>query len=297
MAGGSGWLWVYTANCVTGAADIVGQVASVSKAGSIPDLDPTSPFAFAALSATSPATRYLNGQLSRFRESIDISTLPNAASPDLAYGYLRLLTARLSNLNSSAEMLVLTKDLLRNLSSSSRVTPLNHIFVSLVATSLADLSDRLETQIEAHAAMKELTDGIANESIMQKSSDDCGWDTAILGLLQQKKGSIPSHNGPEQPSPQQHLAGLQHLAAAAVGEREGADARPTSSSGNTHATPAPPRFDNDNDIAAAVAAATEAAKAQGQAQDPLVSVQQGSPNIGANVPPYDSSALVKEDGF
>ena len=290
------------ANFVTGAADIVGQVASISKAGSIPDLDPASPFAFAALSATSPATQYLNGQLSRFRESIDISNLPNAASPDLAYQYLRLLTARLSNFSSSAEMFSLTKDLLRSLSSSGRVTPLHHIFVSLVATSLVDLSDRLETQIEAHAAMKELTDGIANEVFIYKSSDEYGWETAVLGLLQQKRGPGPSHNGPEHNgpehnSPQQHLAGIQHLAAAAVGEREGADARPTSSSGNAHATPAPPRFDNDNDIAAAVAAATEAAKAQGQAQDPTAPVQQGSPNIGANLPPYDSSALVKEDGF
>ena len=277
-------------------ADIVGQVASVSKASSIPDLDPASPFAFAALSATSPATKYLNGQISRFRESIDISNLPSTASPHLAYQYLRLLTARLSTFSSSVELMALTKDLLRNLS-NSRITPLHHIFVSLVATSLGDLSERLETQIEAHAAMKELGDGIANELIINKSSDSFGWDAAILDLLHQKKGLAPSHGAPEQASPQQHLAGLQHLAAAAVGEREGADARPTSSSGNAHTATAAPRFDNDNDIAAAVAAATEAAKAQGQAQDPTTSIQQGSPNVGGSGTPYDPSALVKEDGF
>lgn len=281
---------------ILGVADMIGQVASISKAGSIPDLDPASPFAFAALSATSPATKYLNGQLSRFRESIDISNLPNDASPHLAYQYLRLLTARLSNFSSSVELMALTKDLLRNIS-NSRITPLHHVFVSLMTTSLGDLSERLETQIEAHAAMKELADGITNELIINKSSDGLGWDAAILDTLHQKKGLTPSHGAPEQASPQQHLAGLQHLAAAAVGEREGADARPSSSSGNAHTATAPSRFDNDNDIAAAVAAATEAAKAQGQAQDPATSIPQGSPNVGGNGTPYDTSALVKEDGF
>ncbi|KAF1977316.1 hypothetical protein BU23DRAFT_550647 [Bimuria novae-zelandiae CBS 107.79] len=274
------------------AADIVGQVVSISKAGSVPELDPASPFAFTALSATSPSTKYLNGQLTRFRESIDISNLPGNASPHLAYQYLRLLTARLSNFSPSVELLTLTKDLLRNLA-HGRVTPLHHIFVSLVATSLGDLSDRLETQIEAHASMKELADGIANESIINMSSDNLGWDAAIRDLLHQKRGSIPSHSAPEQPSPQQHLAGLQHLAAAAVGEREGTDVRPTSSSGNAHATPAPA-----NDLSAAIAAATEAAKAQAQAQDTGTAAQHGSsPNNGGNGNPYDTSALVKEDGF
>ncbi|KAJ4295371.1 hypothetical protein N0V90_007383 [Kalmusia sp. IMI 367209] len=263
------------------AADIVGQVAFVTRAGSVHELDPTSPFAFAALSATSPSTTYLNMALARFRESIEISNLPGNSSPHLAYQYLRVFITRLSNWSSSTELLTLTKDLLRNLS-SGQVTPLHHIFASLVATSLADLSDRLETQIEAHAAMKEMSDGLANEHIINKSSDNIGWDAAIRDLLHQKKGSTPTNAAPEQTSPSQHLAGLQHLAAAAVGEREGADARPASS-GNTVTASSQSKFDPD--ISAAIAAANEAAKAQAQE------------TAAGNGSSYDPSALVKDDGF
>ncbi|KAK7179944.1 hypothetical protein PSPO01_13943 [Paraphaeosphaeria sporulosa] len=279
------------------AADIVGQVASISKAGSVPELDPASPFAFAALSVTSPATRYMNGQLSRFRESIEISPLPENASPYLAYQYLRVFITRLSDYSSSIELLSLTKDLLRNLA-NPRVTPLHHIFASLVATSLGDLSDRLETQIEAHAAMKEMDDGLANEHIINASSDNLGWDAAIRDLLHQKKGPTPSHSAPEQTSPSQHLAGLQHLAAAAVGEREGTDARPASSSGNVIAAPTPSKFDND--VSAAIAAANEAAKAQAQAQDNGSVTQQRvheSSATEAHGTFNDTSTLVKDDAF
>ncbi|KAL1594385.1 hypothetical protein SLS60_010145 [Paraconiothyrium brasiliense] len=278
------------------AADIVGQVASISKAGSVPELDPASPFAFAALSVTSPATKYLNGQLSRFRESIELSNLPSNSSPYLAYQYLRVFVARLSNYSSSVELFALTKDLLRNLA-NPRVTPLHHIFASLVATTLGDLSDRLETQIEAHAAMKEMADGLANEHIINASSDNLGWDAAIRDLLHQKKGPTPSHSAPEQTSPSQHLAGLQHLAAAAVGEREGADARPASSSGNAISASTPSKFDND--VSAAIAAANEAAKAQAQAQDNVPGVQQRvqSPTGGGNGNAYETNSLVKDDAF
>ncbi|KAL5441791.1 hypothetical protein PMIN06_001442 [Paraphaeosphaeria minitans] len=279
------------------AADIVGQVASISKAGSVPELDPASPFAFAALSVTSPATEYLNGQLLRFRESIEISLLPGNAAPYLAYQYLRVFITRLSDYSSSIELLSLTKDLLRNLA-NPRVTPLHHIFASLVATSLGDLSDRLETQIEAHAAMKEMDDGLVKEHIINASSDNLGWDAAIRDLLHQKKGPTPSHGAPEQTSPPQHLAGLQHLAAAAVGERDGTDARPASSSGNGIAAPTPSKFDND--VSAAIAAANEAAKAQAQAQDNGPSGQQRvyeSSATDGHGTFNDTSTLVKDDAF
>ncbi|KAJ4359843.1 uncharacterized protein N0V89_000399 [Didymosphaeria variabile] len=277
------------------AADIAGQVASISRAGNVPELDPASPFAFAALSVTSPATKYLNGQLSRFRESIEISNLPSNASPYLAYQYLRVFVTRLSNYSSSVELFSLTKDLLRNLA-NPRVTPLHHIFASLVATTLGDLSDRLETQIEAHAAMKEMADGLANEHIINASSDNLGWDAAIRDLLHQKKGPNPSHSAPEQTSPSQHLAGLQHLAAAAVGEREGADARPASS-GNAISASTPSKFDND--VSAAIAAANEAAKAQAQAQDnaPVAQQRVQSPATGGNGNSYETNSLVKDDAF
>jgi hypothetical protein len=272
-------------------------VASISKAGSVPELDLASPFAFAALSVTSPATKYLNGQLSRFRESIEISSLPGNASPYLAHQYLRVFITRLSDYSSSVELLSLTKDLLRNIA-NPRVTPLHHIFASLVATSLGDLSDRLETQIEAHAAMKEMADGLANEHIINTSSDGLGWDAAICDLLHQKNGPTPSHSALEQTSPSQHLAGLQHLAAAAVGEREGTDARPASSSGNIIATSTPSKFDND--VSAAIAAANEAAKAQAQAQDNAPIPQQRvheTPTTGRHGSFNDTTTLTKDNAF
>lgn len=220
--------------------------------------------------------------LARFRESIEISNLPANSSPFLAYQYLRTVVARQSNWSSSAELLTLTKDLLRSLFNGP-VTPLNHIFASLVANSLADLSDRLETQIEAHAAMKEMSDGIANDQIVNKATDNSGWDTALRDTLHQRKGSEPTNAVPEQTSPSQHLAGLQHLAAAAVGEREGSDARPSSSNGNAAANSAQAKYDPD--IQAAIAAANEAAKAQAQE------------TVTGNGDSYDPNSLVKDDGF
>lgn len=142
---------------------------------------------------------------------------------------------------------------------SGAITPLHHIFAALVATSLTELSDRVETQVDAHSSIKEMSDALANGQIIHRSADGLGWETAIRDLLHQKKASTPPFNGgPEQASPpsEPNMAGLQHLAAAAVGEREGTgENRPGSSS----------QQKVDNDLSAAMAAANEAAKAQAQA--------------------------------
>lgn len=274
-----------------GAADIVGQVAFVGRAGSVPNLDSSSPFAFTALTATSPSSLYLNGQLSRFRESLDLSNLTSDSPPYLAYHYLRVLISRLSDFSSSNEVLGLTKDLLSNLAIGT-ITPLHHLFASLVATSLADLSDRVETQVEAHASIKDMNDALSAGTIIHRS-DGFGWDEAIRDLLNQKKGPLPQNTIPEQtsPAPQPNMAGLQHLAAAAVGKREGAEPRPTSSGGNGSATSNQPRVDHD--LQAAVAAANEAAKAQATAAAAQQQLQSASPNGGNGN--YDTSALIKMD--
>lgn len=198
----------------------------------------------------------------------------------------------------------MTKELLSNLMNGA-VTPLHHIFAALVATSLTELSDRVETQVEAHASIKAMSDALDNGQIIYRSPDGLGWDTAIRDLLHQKQASSPTLNPTttEQTSPatQPNMAGLQHLAAAAVGEREGVDARPASSggggggpggpggNGNGNSSQQPSKVDHD--LSAAMAAANEAAKAQATA----AAAQQlsASPN-GNGGSTFDAGAL-KQD--
>ncbi|KAI8935385.1 hypothetical protein NX059_007968 [Plenodomus lindquistii] len=246
------------------AAKIVGQIAYVNRAGSVPETDTSSPFAFASLSGTSPEAIYLNGQLADFRDSIEITELTDTSPPYLAYQYLRVFVARQSSQHvSSPEVLSLTKDLLGNLTKGS-VTPLHHIVAALVAASLTELSDRVETQVEAHAGIKEMSDALASGRIIHPSSDGLGWDAAIRDLLNQKKTPTPPLNAPEQhtPATQPNMAGLQHLAAAAVGEREGSDAPPPNGGGDRQSSQ-PSKVDHD--LSAAMAAANEAALAQATA--------------------------------
>jgi hypothetical protein len=278
----------------SGAADTVGQVAYVTRASNITNLDTSSPFAFEALTKTSPTSLYLNGQITRLRESLDISTLSSNSPPQLTYQYLRLLVARLSH-SSSREVLMLTKELLSNLISTP-ISPLHHIFASLVATSLTELSDRLETQVDAHASIKEMDDAISDGHITHRVPNGSGWDTAIRNLLHQKQPPASLGTSAEQtsPAPQPNMAGLQHLAAAAVGEREGADVRPASSNGGNNALPQS-SSEAKHDVTAAIAAANEAIAAQATAAAAQTQLQNalGNANGGGS---YDPSALVKE-GF
>ncbi|KAF1938788.1 hypothetical protein EJ02DRAFT_409698 [Clathrospora elynae] len=232
------------------AAVIVGRIAYVNRAGSVPDT--SSAFVSSVLKPGSSATVYLNGQLDDFEASIELTSLTTNSPPYLALQYLRVFVARLSLQEiPSADVIHDTKELLNNLMNGA-ITPLHHIFAALVATSLTELSDRVETQVEAHASIKEMSDALSNGQIIYRSSDGLGWDSAIRDLLQQKKNHTLPFNAPEQHSPAQpNMAGLQHLAAAAVGEREGSgDNRPGSSSQPLKV---------DHDLSAAMAAANEAA--------------------------------------
>lgn len=262
----------------------------MTRAGSIPNPEPTSILAFSALTSTAPHTIFLNGLLNSYRESIDITNLTSDSPPHLAYQYLRLLAARLSPNNlHSTEVLGMTRDLLSNLSHGS-VTPLNHMFANQVATSLVDLSDRLETQVEAHASIKEMSDALANGQILHRTPDGSGWDTAVRETLHHRKSVTPPMNNVEQANPaaQPNMAGLQHLAAAAVGEREGSEVRPATSSGSGTATQ---QSKIEDDLSAAMAAANEAAKAQATAAaaQQLSSSPKGN---AANV--FDAGGLTKE---
>jgi hypothetical protein len=144
------------------------------------------------------------------------------------------------------------------------ITPLHHIFAGLVATSLTELSERMETQVEAHASIKDMSDALNSGQIIHRSLDGLGWDVALQDLLHQKRTATPPPDASEQanPAPQPNMAGLQHLAAAAVGEREGTDGRPASSGGNGVVSQ---QSKIEHDLSAAMAAANEAAKAQATA--------------------------------
>lgn len=228
-----------------------------------------------------PEVIFWDGYVNSFRESIDMTDLVHNSPPQLAYLYLRLLVARETPHLNSTHLLNTTKDLLSRLASGP-VTPLHHIFASLVATALTELSDRLETQVEAHASIKDMSDALVKDQIVHRSSDGLGWDVALQDLLHQKRPPTPptkEHSTPI-PQPQPNMAGLQHLAAAAVGEREGTDGpRPTSSS----------QSKIEHDLSAAMAAANEAAKAQATAAAALG----GSPNGGGGNS-FDAGAMTKD---
>jgi hypothetical protein len=262
----------------------------------VPSIEPSSPFAFLPLAATSPQSIYLNGQLTGYRESIDITALTNNSPPHLAYQYLRVFVGRLSSQNvPSVDILGLTKELLNNLASGA-ITPLHHVFASLVATSLTELSDRVETQVEAHAVITEMSDALNNGQIIHRSIDNLGWDAAVRETLHQKQTSTPpTNNAPDHtsPAPEPNMAGLQHLAAAAVGEREGAEVRPVSSGGNGNHESS--LANTEHDLSAAMAAANDAAMAQATAAAAQQQLTVSSPdaNGGNN---FDSSGLSK-DGF
>jgi hypothetical protein len=265
----------------------VGQIAFLKRAGNVPNLDPASPFAFSALNATAPQIIYLNGQINGFRESIEITDLIDSSPPHLAHQYLRLVAARFyPDTTQSTGLLGITKELLHRLANGA-ITPLHHVFAGLVATSLTELSDRLETQVEAHASSKDMSDALNNSQIIHRSSDGLGWDVALQDLLQRKRAATPPQESSEQTSSsmQPNMAGLQHLAAAAVGEREGSEARPTSS-GNSGNVSSQSKIEHD--LSAAMAAANEAAKAQATAAAAQQLSASPSTNGGTN---FDSSGL------
>lgn len=271
----------------------------MNRAGSVPSIEPSSPFASLPLAATSPESIYLNGQLTGYRESIDITDLTNNSPPHLAYQYMRVFVGRLSSQNiPSTELLSLTKELLGNLSNGA-ITPIHHVCASLVATSLVELSDRIETQVEAHAAMKEMSDALNNGQILHRSMDHIGWDAAVREILHQKQAPTPPTNTVQEQTPsapEPNMAGLQHLAAAAVGEREGTEARPVSSggNGNQNQNHESSLANTEHDLSAAMAAANDAAMAQATAAAAQQQLTASSPDA-KNGNNFDSSALKQDD--
>lgn len=282
-----------TADYIVGIAAVAGHMAYITRAESTATIDPSSPWAANIGPTSSPAALCLDGEIDRFREFLEHTSLPSNSPPYLALQYLRIFRARSPESASPTKLLAMTSDLLGHLANGP-ISPLHHIFASLVATSLTDLSDRVETQIEAHAIMREMADSLANGQIVYKSMDGIGWDAAIRDLLKQKKAPTPGITALEQTSPvaQPNMAGLQHLAAAAVGERESADSKPASS-GNDTATSTLP--EPGNDLTAAMKAASEAAKAQATAAAAQQQLQSVTTNGGSGSD-IESSSLVK-DGF
>ncbi|KAF2749612.1 hypothetical protein M011DRAFT_492708 [Sporormia fimetaria CBS 119925] len=269
------------------AADTAGQINQMTRAGEAPDFDPSSPWAGPFVTGSSAQQLFLNGQVARFRESIDITDMLDTYPPYIACQFLCLLVARYFPHTASRHSLAITRKLLRSLTITP-VSPLHHLFAHVVAVSLAELADRVETQVESQATIKEMDDAIANGQIVHRNFIGAGWDTAIRNILHQKKALSPPITATETTSPAAapNMAGLQHLAAAAV-EREGADGRPASSGGNGSTAPTTNqeamRHDK-HDLDAAIAAAHEAAAAQATAaaaQHQLNSTGEQQPAAGA----------------
>lgn len=287
-----------------GAADVVSQVSQINRMGNVPNLDPSSPFAFETLTSSTPASIYLNGQLARFRESLDITNLLETSPPHLAYQYIRILVARNSGYIHAKETFLLVKEFLQALVMTA-VTPLHHIFAQLIATSLGELLDRYDNQLEVYASIQDMDDALSKGQMVNPTLGGPGWDTALRNMLHQKKPPSPPSTSADNtgPTAQPNMAGLQHLAAAAVGERECADGRPSSSGGTGTLTQTPQDL-LKHDVTAAMAAASEAAAAQATAAAAQKQLQNATgngtvsntatSNGGASNNAYDSSALAKQ---
>ncbi|KAF2733427.1 hypothetical protein EJ04DRAFT_577626 [Polyplosphaeria fusca] len=267
------------------AVNIIGNINHVIRSGKTWNIDPSSPYALGAVLSEVPVPLFIKGSISQYEQALKISNLGATSTPYLALHYVRVLAARFISPENPNEILGHTKDLLMSLSNSN-VTPLNHIFASLVATSLTELADHTQTQAEAHAGIKDMIDAVSEGRILYRSSDGRGWDSAIFEILHQKRGATP-HTASEQPlsATQPNMAGLQHLAAAAVGEREGVDGpRPTSSGGTLP----------HHDVTAAIAAASQAAaiQATAAAAQKQMNDEKQTEGDGTSVEP---SGLAKED--
>ncbi|KAF2116271.1 hypothetical protein BDV96DRAFT_47079 [Lophiotrema nucula] len=254
-------------------ADTVGRIAFQTRIGSMANVDASSPWAVIPYTISSPAYNLTDGALLRLRESLDISNLPPNSVPHIAHVYTRILISRLSTFVSAAEVLSQTKELL-GLLLNSPSSPIHQVFAKLAAISLNELADRVETQVEAHTGIKELSDAIASGRIVPRAAEGSGWDASIQEILHQKQAPTPT-SAREHASTGPNMA-LQHLAAAAVGERDSTDGpRPTSSNANGASELQP-------DIAAAIAAASEAAAAQVAQQTAAAAQQQMDAKLPSN---------------
>ncbi|KAK8203446.1 hypothetical protein BKA81DRAFT_94513 [Phyllosticta paracitricarpa] len=150
------------------------------------------------------------GQLERFHETLPVDPHPLIL---LAYWHTRLLIARYGPVLDSAELLN-AAGVIANLLQSNAVTfasPYHH-FGALAALVLGELTERDDTRDEALRQLAELESALHR----LKTDDDASWDATIRFYVTKKRASV---HGEAAAGNSTTL--LEHLAEAAVGEREG----------------------------------------------------------------------------
>jgi hypothetical protein len=184
--------------------------------------------------------KLLNGEIDRFRESID-STISSLNLVHLSYWHVKLLLKRHTPASEPYDLLGPAQRMASILNSPSTViTPLNHHFAALAALTLVELADMPETKDGAWKGIQDLYEALDKRRGFSVREDGVGWDSAIKDLILKKRQQRQS--GGSGPLSGSH-GGLQHLADLAVGERGSAPTVPsgggTSSQGGPSAERAP----------------------------------------------------------
>lgn len=212
----------------------------------------------------------VQGELDRFRESVD-KLIGHATAVQLAYWHTRLLVVCLHPSSSPQDLVLPVQRIcaLMNQTGSGFFTPLSHHYGLLATVTLAELVGLPETREEAFQGIDELEAAIANlkaepsASMTGKGSEE-NWQSAVLDLLERKKAQ--ANNDGQGP-----ILGLQHLANAAVGERNGEDGTVSGAGMNGAVSTSTTVMQNSSSAtvsaAAAAAAAATAVAAQQRMQE------------------------------
>ena len=213
----------------------------------------------------------VQGELDRFRESVD-KLIGHAATVQLAYWHARLLVVCLHPSSSPQDLILPAQRIsaLLNQAGNASLTPLSHHYGLLATVTLAELAGLPETREEAFQGIDELEAAFSTlktepsaSGAMGKGSEE-SWQSAILDLLEKKKVQV--FNDGQGP-----ILGLQHLADAAVGERNGEDGVMGTSGMNGAASTSVTAMQNSSSAtvsaAAAAAAAATAVAAQQRMQE------------------------------
>ncbi|KAI9818788.1 MAG: Glucose-responsive transcription factor [Pycnora praestabilis] len=177
--------------------------------------------------------KLLNGEIERFRESID-SVIGSLNLVYLSYFHVKLLMTRHTPTSEPHDLLGPAQRMASILNSAATpITPLNHHFAALAALTLVELADISETKEGAWKGLANLREAFDNRRGFATQEDSVGWDSAVRDLIVKKQHQAQS--GGSGPLLGNH-GGLQHLADLAVGERGSG----TTSNTNTIGGPGPP---------------------------------------------------------